>query len=70
MPRKPVLKVTTLLPAADGEVGASRISELDIQPSPKALPAPLHIDGSVDVAVLDKPTVRTLVDARGHCARL
>ena len=49
--------VTTPLPAADGEVGASRIFELDIQPSPKALPAPLYVDGRVDVAIQNEPTM-------------
>ncbi len=56
--------MTTPLPAADGEVGASRFFELlTAQPSPKALPAPLYVDGSVDVAVQNEPAMRARVDA-------
>ena len=58
------MPVTTPLPAADGEVGASRFFELlTAQPSPKALPAPLYVDGSVDVAVQNEPAMRARVDA-------
>ena len=47
--------VTTPLPAADGEVGASRFDGR-IQPSPTALPEPiLDVDRSVGVAVQNEP---------------
>ena len=55
--------VTTPLPAADGEVGASRILGESIDyTSPKALPAPLYVLRSVGISILDQPALGAMVD--------